>query len=62
MENIQYDNLKRDIKTLSQSKPVKFVLLIGSALVTLMLVAGVFRVLSIFFQSYNTMKTAYYGK
>jgi hypothetical protein len=62
MEKNQYDHLKRDIQTITQSKPAKVVLSVGGALVTLLLVAGVFHVLSIFFTSYNTMKSAYHGK
>jgi hypothetical protein len=62
MEKNQYDHLKRDIQTITQSKPAKVVLLVGGALITLLLVSGVFRVLTVFFQNYNTMNKAYYGK
>lgn len=62
MEKIQYNHLKSDIQTITQSKPIKVVLFIGGAIFTLMLIAGVFHVLSVFFQSYNNMKAAYHGK
>lgn len=62
MDKTQYENLRRNLHTFTQSTPVKVVLLIGSALVTLMVVGGIFRVLSVFFHNYNSMKKAYQGK